>query len=119
MIDELRAADAATMPAVANRIWQWLAATEHRGLLVLWSESYARSLVEPHGPWRGFASATVEDWLQLLADAQPPELRDTPQALAERTLVLAFLRGALLDLLATGDQRRITSAVQLAIGATA
>jgi len=80
------------MPAVANRIWQWLAATEHRGLLVLWSESYARSLVGPHGPWRGFASATVEDWLQLLADAQPPELRDTPQALAERTLVLAVLR---------------------------
>ncbi|MBV9336068.1 MAG: TetR/AcrR family transcriptional regulator [Solirubrobacterales bacterium] len=117
LIEELRAADEATLPAVANWIWHWLAAPEHRGLLVLWAESYTRSLVEPHGAWSGFASATVEDWLQLLADAQPPELRDTPQALTERTLVLAVLRGALLDLLATGDQRRTTAAVQLAIGA--
>ncbi len=115
LIEELRAADTATMPAVAAQIWQWLAAPEHRGLLVLWAESYARSLVEPHGAWSGFASATVEDWLGLLATAQPPERRDTAQALAERTFVLAVLRGALLDLLATGDQQRTTSAVQLAI----
>ena len=36
------------------------------------SEGYARSLVDPAGPWAGFAAATVEDWLALLASAQPP-----------------------------------------------
>ena len=51
--------------------------------------------------------------LWLLATGQPAELRDTEAALAQRTLVLAVLRGALLDLLATGDAGRTTAAVHL------
>ena len=35
----------------------------------------------------------MEDWLTLLADAQPPDERDTPAGEARRTLVLAVLRG--------------------------
>ncbi len=35
----------------------------------------------------------------------------TEDARAERTLVLALLRGALVDLLATGDTGRVTAAV--------
>ena len=55
---------------------------------------------------RGRASPprTVDDWLVVLADfAADP---------TERTLVLAVLRGAMLDLLATGDRARITPAVE-------
>ncbi|MFD8201807.1 hypothetical protein ACFV2G_19925, partial [Streptomyces sp. NPDC059701] len=48
----------------------------------------------------------VEDWLTLLAGAQPAALRDSEAARLERTLVLAVLRGGLLDLLATGDTAR-------------
>ena len=88
-----------------------LAAAEHRALLTLWVEGYARSLVDPDGPWSGFAHATVEDWLALLAAAQPADERDTAPAQAQRTAVLAVLRGALLDLLATGDVERTTQAV--------
>jgi hypothetical protein len=73
--------------------------------------SYARSLVDPRGPWSGFARRTVGDWLALLAEAQPPEVRATPAGRAESTLVLAALRGALLDLLATGDRERTMAAV--------
>ena len=63
-----------------------------------------RELVEPDGPWAGFAAATVDDWLALLAGfAADP---------VDRTLVLAVLRGAMLDLLATGDHARITPAVE-------
>jgi AcrR family transcriptional regulator len=94
---------------VAAAVWTWLAAPEHRALLTLWLEGYGRSLVAPDGPWAEFARATVEDWLAVLADAQPA--RDTADAEAERTLVLAVLRGALLDLLATGDVERTTRAV--------
>ncbi|MFY4718771.1 TetR/AcrR family transcriptional regulator [Streptomyces sp. LaBMicrA B280] len=103
---------------VARELWRWLSADAHRGLLTLWVESYARSLVEPDGPWAGFASDTVEDWLALLAGAQPPEERDTPAGLARRTLVLAALRGALLDLLATGDLERTSAAVHALLAAT-
>ena len=53
--------------AVVTQLWGWLAAEERRGLLKLWVEGYARSLIEPDGPWAGFADATVADWLDLLA----------------------------------------------------
>jgi len=100
------------LAAVAGEVWSWLSAPEHRALLTLWTEAYARSLIEPHGAWAGFATGTVRDWLDLLAVAQPPSERDTPAGLARRTMVLAALRGALLDLLATGDRDRTTAAVR-------
>lgn len=103
--------------AVAGRVWHWLSADAHRALLALWLESYARSLVEPDGPWAGFARATVTDWLDLLSAAQPPAERRTARGRARRTLVLAVLRGAVLDLLATGDTRRVDAAVRLQLRA--
>lgn len=119
-VDELRllddlAADPPGLAATAGRVWAWLADPAHRPLLVLWAEAYARSLVDPHGPWEGFAQATVRDWLAVLARAQPAARRDTPEGEAERTAALALLRGALLDLLATGDGRRTGAAVQLGL----
>lgn len=100
------------LSVVAERLWLWLAADDHRGLLTLWVEGYARSLVEPEGPWGSFASDTVNDWLRVLAAAQPRAERNTATGRAQRTLVLAVLRGALLDLLATGDVVRTTAAVR-------
>jgi AcrR family transcriptional regulator len=96
---------------VAAELWQWLAADAHRPLLKLWVEGYARSLVAPEGAWAGFARNTVTDWLEVLAESQPEALRGSIAGEAERTLVLAVLRGAVLDLLATGDTERTTAAV--------
>jgi len=105
LLDEVRSrAGERDLLTVASELWSWLAAEERRGLLTLWVEGYARSLIDPHGPWSGFAAATVTDWLEVLAQAGA---RDA----AERTLVLATLRGALLDLLATGELERVTAAV--------
>jgi AcrR family transcriptional regulator len=92
--------------------WQWLIYERHRPLLTLWLEAYARSLTEPDGPWSGFAAQTVEDWLSLLAGAQRPGRRRTRAGAAERTLALCVLRGALIDLLATGDIARTTGAIE-------
>lgn len=99
--------------AVASELWEWLAAAEHRGLLTLWVEGYARSLIDPDGPWAGFAAATVADWLAVLGEVASGADAGEP----DPTLVLAVLRGALLDLLATGDLERTTDAVnrQLAL----
>ncbi|NES16500.1 MULTISPECIES: TetR/AcrR family transcriptional regulator [Micromonospora] len=96
----------------ADRVWAWLAVDEHRPLLRLWVEAYGRSLVEPDGAWAGFARATVHDWLAVLAACQPQPERDSQEGATRRTLALAVLRGALLDLLATGEHRRITTAVR-------
>ena len=112
LLERLRGSgEADELPEVAAAVWRWLAAAEHRPLLRLWAEGYARSLVEPDGPWAGFAQATVVDWLELLASAQPPAARDTEAGVADRTLTLAVLRGALLDLLATDEVERATAAV--------
>ena len=100
------------VPAV-ELVWGWLAADEHRPLLRLWTEAYARSLVEPDGAWVGFAAATVHDWLDVLAACQPPQERRSARGSSRRTLALAALRGALLDLLATGDGRRVGAALRL------
>jgi AcrR family transcriptional regulator len=98
---------------LARATWSWLSAPGHRRLLGLWAEVYARSIVEPDGPWRDFAARTVADWLAILSTAQRAAHRRTKAAASERTLILAVLRGALLDLLATGDVSRTTAAVEL------
>jgi AcrR family transcriptional regulator len=115
LLARMPASKTADLAGIGAEVWHWLAAREHRGLLRLWTESYARSLVEPDGPWTGFARETVEDWLELLARSQPARRRSTRAGRAERTLVLAILRGALLDLLATGDLDRTTQAVQVGL----
>ncbi|WP_433798326.1 TetR/AcrR family transcriptional regulator [Actinomycetospora sp. CA-084318] len=119
--DQLRVLDAlpddAGLARVGHDLWAWLAAPEHRGLLRLWLEAYSRSLGEEPdedaqgSPWAGFARDTVTDWDLLLAAHQPSDRVSTPEGTAERTLLLAVLRGALLDLLATGDVGRATAAV--------
>src|SRR5207237_5064963 len=67
--------EAGNLVSVASKLWSWLAADEHRALLTLWVEGYARSLVDPDGPWGAFAQTTVNDWLDVLACAQPPRAR--------------------------------------------
>lgn len=108
--------DGAGLAAAVEKIWSWLVAAEHRPLLTLWAEAYARSLVEPDGAWAGFARETVEDWLDVLAKSQPAQEKNSDTGVADRTLALAVLRGALLDVLATGDAERVTTAVRLHVG---
>jgi AcrR family transcriptional regulator len=102
--------DGQDLAATGRETWAWLVAPAHRALLGLWVEGYARSLTGDPGPWAAFGRETVRDWLDLLAGRQRQP--DAPVAEEERTLLLAVLRGALLDLLATGDADRVTRAVE-------
>jgi AcrR family transcriptional regulator len=104
--------DHATLADTGREVWAWLVAPSHRALLSLWLEGYARSLLGEPGPWERFAAETVDDWLALLGTCQPAARRRTRAGEAERTLLLAMLRGALLDVLATGDADRVTRAVE-------
>jgi AcrR family transcriptional regulator len=106
------------LTALVAATWRWLAAEPVRPLLTLWTEAYGRSLVEPDGPWSGFAGQSVADWLDVLAAAQPADRGGRPEQVtsepgpaADRTLALAVLRGCLLDLLATGDTERVGAAI--------
>jgi AcrR family transcriptional regulator len=98
------------LDVVARELWTWMAAPERRPLMTFWVEAYGRSLVAPEGPWADFARSTVDDWLELLKATQPDP--DAGDSAARRTGVLAMLRGALIDLLATGDLERTTAALE-------
>ena len=112
MLDRLRSEHPDTdLTEVVLRVWDWLSNPARRDLLSLWVECYTRSLVNPLGPWSDFACQTVADWLEVFAHYQPKSLRATAAAVAQRSAALALLRGALLDLLATGDQERTTAAI--------
>jgi AcrR family transcriptional regulator len=116
MLGALPAGDLLT---VSTAVWNWLADPAHGALLRLWTESYATSLKAVEGPWAGHAARTVEDWLVVLAEAQPAAARRTAAGRAQRTAILAVLRGGMLDLLATGDRARTSRAVRCALGALA
>lgn len=110
-LETLARVAAGDLAEAVRGVWGWLADPAHRPLLRLWVEAYGRSLVDPDGPWGGFAQHTVADWLEVLAAAQPADERDTSRGAARRTFALAGLRGALLDLLATGERERVDGAV--------
>lgn len=117
LLEQLRIDDRPGLAVIGRELWKWLAAPERRPLMNLWVEAYGRSLVAPDGPWGDYARSTVDDWLELLKASQPDG--GTARAEAERTAVLAVLRGALLDLLATGDVKRTTRAVERYLAALA
>lgn len=122
LLDRGRRSAAAGPDSVMRTTWGWLVAESHRPLLTLWVQAYARSLTEPDGPWAGFARQTVDDWLAVLAGDQPADRaadHGEGSGPMQRTLALAVLRGALLDLLATGDAERTTAAVDLYLDSTA
>ena len=71
---------------------------------------YGRALQAPQ-QFAGFLERVVADWMGVLCEAQGP---DTDPATAARaaTLVIATIRGLLLDLLATGDRARVQDAAE-------
>jgi hypothetical protein len=86
-----------------------LAVTSHSP--IAGARLFSEVVTGEEGPWASFASQTVTDWLDLLAQFQSAESRSTEEAAAQRTYVLAVLRGAILDLLATGDISRTSAAI--------
>lgn len=94
-----------------ERLWAWLVHPARDNLRRLFFEAYTRSAGNHDDAWRAFAEHSVNDWLapfRTLTNGDPA----TPEALARATLVLAVVRGLLLDLLATDDHERVTAAWQ-------
>ena len=113
LLERLRSENSgAGLPQALEVIWTWLADPAHRELLALWLEGYAQAVADPAGPWAGFAEQTVNDWLAVLEQFQAPDERRSQHGAARRALALAVLRGALLDLLATGDLARTDAIVR-------
>jgi AcrR family transcriptional regulator len=119
---ELRARDRELIAAEAERLrglpahalvtsaWERLSGPAYSAYWRAFFEAYGLALAEParFGP---FLDGVVADWLELIE----AELRrlgaPRRRARALGTLVLSTFRGAILDLLVTGDRRRTGAAV--------
>ncbi|GAA0539761.1 TetR family transcriptional regulator [Saccharopolyspora subtropica] len=99
---------AETLAECSNRtealrsLWHWISDPAHHNLARFFFESYARSLHANGGAWEGFGEASVREWLPRIREA-------LGGSETEGTLVLAALRGLLLDLLATGETERVNA----------
>ncbi|MFD8755694.1 TetR/AcrR family transcriptional regulator [Kitasatospora sp. NPDC059577] len=81
--------------ATLDLLWEWLTDPGHRGALRLFFEGYVRAFGRS-GPWRDFGTTSLDEWL-------PPLGRVLAGTGANPTVVLAVLRGLLLDLLAADE----------------
>jgi AcrR family transcriptional regulator len=82
-------------------VWRWIAAPEREPFLRLFFEIYVGAL------GREEAQPLVRDWLEFLRTSWRPRVDE-----ATATLMVAVVRGLLLDRLATGDRARTDRALR-------
>jgi AcrR family transcriptional regulator len=98
------------LATAARAVWTRTSDPQQWAEFRLFFAVYGRALQAPQ-QFAGFLERVVADWMSALRDAQGP---DTDPATATRTatLVIATIRGLLLDLLATGDRVRVQDAAE-------
>jgi AcrR family transcriptional regulator len=93
-------------------VWKQMSAPESEPLFRLFFEIYGIALRHPR-LYKSFLHHTIQDWLRLMADELDAELHQRKQARAIATIVLAGLRGFMLDFCTTHDRKRVDQAVKL------
>jgi AcrR family transcriptional regulator len=98
------------------RAWQWLTAPRHDRLLRLLFESYGLAL-QDRRRHAAFLRSAVDDWIAPFARTLERQGFTPERAGALGTLLVAVVRGLLLDVLATGDRARVDRAFRSFINA--
>lgn len=93
-------------------VWKQMSAPESEPLFRLFFEIYGIALRHPQ-LYKSFLHHTIQDWLELLTNEVDAELHQRNQARAIATIVLAGLRGFMLDFCTTHDRKRVDEAVKL------
>src|SRR5437763_1432847 len=118
---EARAREAATIASyrasaghvplteLLDSAWRWMSARRNERFLRLFFEVYGLALQDP-SRFPGFLEGVVADWLPLVESALRGGGVAPDRARALAPLVVAVERGLLLDLLATGERRRVNRA---------
>jgi AcrR family transcriptional regulator len=93
-------------------IWKRMSAPDSEPLFRLFFETYGIALRRPR-LYKAFLQDTVQDWLQLMTDEFGGGRPQRKQARSTATIVLAGLRGFMLDFCTTHDRKRVDEAVEL------
>ncbi|WP_018333969.1 TetR/AcrR family transcriptional regulator [Actinomycetospora chiangmaiensis] len=99
------------LATAARAFWTWSADPARWPTLRLFFAVYGHAVQSP-GSFDGFLRTVGADWIAVLVEAQGPGV-DPATATARATVVVATLRGLLLDLLATDDRERVEAAAAL------
>jgi AcrR family transcriptional regulator len=105
-----RAGEQPDLAAAARAAWTRTSHPHQEAEFRLFFAVYGRALQAPQ-QFAGFLERVVADWMSALVDAQGPGT-DPATATRTATLVIATIRGLLLDLLATGDRDRVQDAAE-------
>jgi AcrR family transcriptional regulator len=98
------------------RAWQWLTAPRHDRLMRLLFESYGLAL-QDRKRHAVFLHAAVDDWIEPFSRTLARQGFAEERADALGTLLVAVVRGLLLDVLATGERVRVDRAFRSFINA--
>lgn len=98
------------------RAWQWLTAPRHDRLLRLLFETYGLAL-QDRKRHALFLRSTSNDWIAPFARILETRGFSRERSAALATLLVAVMRGLLLDVLATGERTRIDRAFRSFINA--
>lgn len=98
------------LATAARAAWERTSDPEHGLEFRLFFAVYGRALQAPQ-QFSGFLEHVVADWMRALCEVQGPDV-DPATATRRATLVIATIRGLLLDLLATGERDRVADAAE-------
>jgi AcrR family transcriptional regulator len=93
------------LATAARAVWTWTSDPRQWPTFRLFFAVYGRALQAPD-LFAEFLALVGADWMNTLREAQGPD-SDPATATRMATLVIATIRGLLLDLLAGGDQARV------------
>jgi AcrR family transcriptional regulator len=98
------------LATAVRAVWTWTSDPRQGAEFRLFFAVYGHALQAPQ-QFAGFLERVVADWMSVLRDVQGPGT-DPATATRTATLVIATIRGLLLDLLATGDRARVQDAAE-------
>ncbi len=104
------AGDHPDLETAARLVWTRASDPRQEAEFRLFFAVYGRALQAPE-QFASFLEFVVAYWMSALLDAQGPG-EDPESAARNATLVIATIRGLLLDLLATGDRERVQGAAE-------
>jgi AcrR family transcriptional regulator len=110
-----RQLEEASLGEACGNIWKHMSSPDSEPHFRLFFEVYGLALRRPQ-LYKDFLHATIEDWLEFTADSLRREGYGRKEARAIATIVVAGLRGFMLDFCASQDRRRLDLAVGLWLG---
>ena len=102
----------ATFGEACRLTWKRMSALDSEPLFRLFFEAYGIALRRPN-LYKDFLRATIEDWINLVAEELRQDGHRREDARAFATVVLAGFRGFMLDFCNTRDRKRLDHAVEM------